>query len=512
MAVLGTTLATWLRARCPYAGRRIRVSGNGSPVRQVIRKVIGVAAVGAALAVTAVTADAAPTAAQQVVKPDLAYTCAFPSGARHVSVRVEATFPSSGTAGQPIQPTRATVTINIPHAAIAGLLRLNSATVTARASLTTKVTQNSASTDATWAGLRTPAMRIPASGPLVLAASGTVPAATVRAPGNVTFTAAALSILLAPSKADRSVTESSAMPAECMLNSRQDGVLAIVPVTSAVAVSGTGGPPTIQPRPSGPQSGTRAQRQANADCPPLPPGGLKLNPRFPPPTPPKGSQITNLPPLPGCAYVVGFSDVRKLDGAALIGPGLTNLAINLRVVENQKANYVQTDSAGQLEFNGLHQFPPATATLLAFGFMPVTATLQLTELGTVDAYAVGPLSPFNCGKCITTTTIYSLQMLSIHDVKVNGVPLNVGNSCRTVNPFEVAVTGTSPQYNIITGGPLTGTVTVPDFTGCGVGENLNPIFNASVSGPGNFVRLTQGTLCTPSSGNGCPPAKPKPQR
>jgi hypothetical protein len=488
MAVLGTTLAKWSRARRPYAGRRIRVSGNGSPVRQVIRKVIGVAAVGAALAVTAVTADAAPTAAQQVVKPDLTYTCAFPSGVRHVSVRVEATFPSSGTAGQPIQPTRATVTMSIPHAAIAGLLRLHSATVTARA------------------------MRIPASGPLVLAASGTVPSATVRAPGNVTFTAAALSILLAPGKADGSVTESSAMPAECMLDSRQDGVLAIVPVTSAVAVSRTSGPPTIQPRPGGSQSGTRAQRQANADCPPLPPGGLKLNPRFPPPTPPKGSQITKLPPLPGCAYVVGFSDVRKLDSAALIGPGLTNLAINLRVVENQKANYVQTDSAGQLDFNGLHQFPPATATLLAFGFMPVTATLQLTELGTVDAYAVGPLSPFNCGKCITTTIIYSLQMLSIHDVKVNGVPLNVGNSCRTVNPFEVAVTGTSPQYNIITGGPLTGTVTVPNFTGCGVGENLNPIFNASVSGPGNFVRLTQGTLCTPSSGNGCPPAKPKPQR
>jgi hypothetical protein len=486
--------------------------GSGHSVRQISRKVIKVAAASAVLAVTAVTAGIGPTAAQQVVTPKLAYTCAFPSGAQHVSAQVVATFPSNATVGHPIQPTKTTVTMTIPHAAVVGLLQLRAATVTATASLTTKVAQNSASIDATWAGLRTPAMRIPASGPLVLAASGTVPPATVSAPGNVIFTAVTLSILLTPRKADGSATESSAMRAECILGNRQQGVLAIVPVTGAVARSGSGGPPTTGPRLDGPHSGMRAQHQNNADCPPMPPGGLKLNPRFPPPTPPKGSTITKLPPLPGCAYVVGYSDVRKLNGAALIGPGLTNLAINLRVVENQNANYVQTDSAGQLEFNGLHEFPPATATLLGFGFVPVTATLQLTELGTVNAFAVGPLSPFGCGKCITTTTIYALQTLRIYDVKVNGVPLNVGNNCRTVNPFVVAVSGSSPQYNIITGGPLTGTVTIPNFTGCGVGENLNPIFNASISGPGNFVKLTQGVLCTPTSGNGCPPAKPKPLR
>jgi hypothetical protein len=55
-------------------------------------------------------------------------------------------------------------------------------------------------------------------------------------------------------------------------------------------------------------------------------------------------------------------------------------------------------------------------------------------------------------------------------------------------------------------------ITVPPFTGCGVGENLDPIFNATISGPGNFVKLTQGTLCTPNSGSGCPPTVPKPLR
>jgi hypothetical protein len=482
---------------------------SGRPGWQTARSVIRVAAIGAVLAATVLIAGGGPTAAQQAVKPQLAYTCAFPSGAQHISVQVGATFPGNGVTGQPIQPTSATISMEIPHAAIASL---RAATVTASASLTIKITQNSASADVAWAGLETAATRVPTSGPLVLTASGAVPPAVIRTSGNVAFTAAALSVLFTPHRADGSSTESTAMPVECVLGSRQDAVLAIVPVTGALGGSGPGSRPIAVPRADGSQSGTHVPRQGPSDCPPLPPGGLKLNPRFPPPTPPKGSTIVTQPPLPGCAYVVGYSDVRKLNGASLIGPGLTNLAINLRVVENQKANYVQTDSAGQLEFNGLHQFPPATATLLAFGFIPVTATLQLKELGTVDAYAVGPLSPFHCGKCITTTTIYALQTLRIYDVKVNGVPLNVGSNCRTVNPFVVAVSGSSPQYNIITGGPLTGTVTIPDFTGCGVGENLNPIFDASISGPGNFVKLTQGVLCTPSSGNGCPPAKPKPLR
>ncbi len=35
-------------------------------------------------------------------------------------------------------------------------------------------------------------------------------------------------------------------------------------------------------------------------------------------------------------------------------------------------------------------------------------------------------------------------------------------------------------------------VTIPHFQNCGVGENLDPIFNAAISGPQNFNLLTQG--------------------
>ena len=195
-------------------------------------------------------------------------------------------------------------------------------------------------------------------------------------------------MLLVPHKANGGPLHSTAMPVECALVNGQDAVLVDVPVAGAAHVSSHSGPITIAPPANGSQGGGRVAHKGNGRCPPLPPGGLKLNPRFPPPKPPKGSKVITSPPVTGCAFVIGFSNVRKLNGAALIGPGLTNLEIGVRIVENQKANYIQLDNAGQLEFHGSHQFPPATDTLLAFGFMPVTATLQLKEIGTVNAFAV----------------------------------------------------------------------------------------------------------------------------
>jgi hypothetical protein len=90
-------------------------------------------------------------------------------------------------------------------------------------------------------------------------------------------------------------------------------------------------------------------------------------------------------------------------------------------------------------------------------------------------------------------------------VRVNGVPLNVGSHCKT-SQFDAVLTGTSaskPPYSVQFGGPLTGAVTIPPFKNCGVGENLDPIFNAAISGPQNFNLLTQGELCSVIGAVGC---------
>jgi hypothetical protein len=110
---------------------------------------------------------------------------------------------------------------------------------------------------------------------------------------------------------------------------------------------------------------------------------------------------------------------------------------------------------------------------------------------------------------------YGLVSLHISNVRVNGIPLNVGPHCQTARPFDLELSGTPPAYDVsAVHGVLTGTINVPSFSGCANGsDNLDPIFDATVSGPGNFAKITQAALCTPAQPkpNGCPPAKPHPK-
>jgi hypothetical protein len=290
--------------------------------------------------------------------------------------------------------------------------------------------------------------------------------------------------------------------ATCTLEQGQDAALATIAVRGAPATHAA---------------------QASSPCPPLPGGGLKLNPDLPkPPKPPRGSTVTYPPPQDhACAYITGYSDVRKLNGAALVGPGLINVSVGVRLVLNIPANYYQEDSAGQLDYTVcrlshrhrtcevIHGFPPATATFLDFGFMPVTATLQLTEIGTLNIYGVGT------GFALSTNTSWAQMNLRIYDVKVNGKPLNVGPDCETSKPLLIGLTGlgSGPHpYSLSGGGPLTGYVTVPAFSHCGVSENLDDLITGTVSGTDNYSEFTQGPLCDLIQGQVCPPQRPRPLR
>lgn len=319
-------------------------------------------------------------------------------------------------------------------------------------------------------------------------------------------------------------------------------VAAVAILTAAgVTASGQSAPPSGAPAvspapPSGgpaatPSSSGSAQTAASYHCLDYPANGFKLNPTLPPPViPKKAKRYPHKTTNPVCAQATAFSNVRKLHEAALIGPGFSSISSNIHyylIAPNHKCknhggcprseNYSQAVSAGELEYHGRHQFPPATATLLAFGFVPVTATLQLTEIGALNIYAVGPNLPGECPPnsvaCLTTdTTLYSRVSLRVSDVRINGVPFDVGPACRTVSPFVIKLTGSTPTYSIFDGGELVGAATIPPFTGCGVGENVDSLFSASVSGAGNGLLLTQGETCFPDSDTSCPPCKPIPHR
>jgi hypothetical protein len=476
------------------------------------REIARVTIIGAVLAATGMAAGAGATTSQRTAilsRVSLAYTCGFPSGPQPVSVLAQASFPAAGTAGQPIQPTGAAVNVTLRPAAVANLTQQRATAVTAIARLATVVAQHGRPVTVSWPRLTAPAVPVPANGSMTLTTSGPVPPVTATAPGDVTFTAAGLSLALTLEHAGGTATTPAVMRVRCTLTPGQDARLASVPVAAAPSVP--------VPRQTAPAR--QAAGPGTNFCPKLH-KALKLNPRFPLPKPPPGSNILHSPGLPPyCAFADGYSDVLKLKGAAFLGPGLSVVSPFLNSIINfhpPKINYFQQDSAAELSFRGLREFPPARATFLAFGFTPASAVMHLTEIGTMNVVTVGAAAPPQCTHpCPAITTVSSRLQLRIDGVTVNGVPLNVGPHCGTA-PFDVIVKGSdasTPPYSFITGGPLTGTVTIPPFTGCGVGENLDPLFNGSISGPGNFSLLTQGVVCQQGNPSiGCPPIPPKPLR
>jgi uncharacterized protein DUF6801 len=498
---------------------------SGRTARRVPKAVARTLALAGLLAASGIAAGTASAAGggrvpgRTATVTALAYQCRFPSGPRPVEVTVAAGLPSAGRTGRPIQPTGVRLTMALPQAAVADLAGLHSTAVSAATMFGIDTANSPSGTSVVWAGATRRAADVPARGGLVLKTSGRVPSLTPTLPGDVTLAAAGLSLTLTPGTANATPSPSptpvpgsapnqGATPAP----STADGVALRVNCTLVPGQHATLATVAVAGAPVRVSQASRASRASRVSsgknlCPPLPAKGLKLNPKFPPPKAPKGAKVNFPTPANACAYIVGYSNVRKLNGASLIGPGLTALSLNVRtVIKNGNPGYFEFDNAGVLDFKPcptcktVHGLPPAHATFLGFGFVPVSATLQLTEVGTTNVFAIGTAF------ALTTNLIFSEVALRVFDVKVNGVPLDVGPHCQSAHPIVLRLVGnpnSKPPYSVQGGGPLTGEITLPPFRGCGVGENLDPLFTASISGPGNFVLLTQGELCSVIGNFGC---------
>ncbi|WP_371502335.1 hypothetical protein OG871_35000 [Kitasatospora sp. NBC_00374] len=266
-----------------------------------------------------------------------------------------------------------------------------------------------------------------------------------------------------------------------------------------------------------------AEHSGVSTCPPAPTGELDPN-RLPPV--PEGATVIPFPDMdpfpdvPACAFAVGYANVHKLGQAAVVndpgrGPALAALNLTRRFVtlwdpEPGQQPYLEADSLGYL---GL---PPSDTTFVTYGFIPTTAKMELVPQGPLTIVATGN-SDWDQP---VEFTIGGYQSLRLYDVKINGTPLDVGPDCRTVTPVDLRLTGRQddhlpgggdgkPDYTLQTGGPLAQRdLTIPPFAGCGTGgEDLDALFTAAVSGPGNSLNLVQGAICTPTSDqpNGCEP-------
>jgi hypothetical protein len=123
--------------------------------------------------------------------------------------------------------------------------------------------------------------------------------------------------------------------------------------------------------------------------------------------------------------------------------------------------------------------PPATGSFKELGLVPVTATVKLIN----DGPTTGTINP-NTG-AVTTTSLITMRITAL---TVAGISFSVGNSCQTSTPVTVTV-NSEAGFNILKGGNLGGTYTIPDFANCGL-ETL--LINLTVPGSGNTITLTLG--------------------
>ncbi|MGW7066792.1 DUF6801 domain-containing protein [Streptomyces sp. NPDC054855] len=421
-----------------------------------------------------------------------AYDCALPSGTRQVEVALSAAFPERGTVGKPIRPTKARVEMILPRPVVAELLPAGTASVAGTAVLATTVAQGRERAQADWADLASAEVRLPARGAVEIGLGGDVPYVTVGSAGDVTFTAGELDLTLTavagagtgdagPRSARAELTCTPARDAETLL--------AAVPVgapasgTPAAPPSDFTAPDSAAPRDTseGIEAGPQP-RAATGACPAAPPQG-KLDPERLPAVPP-GGEVSELEPTSMCAVPAGFATLRKLKSSALVNDpraqrvGLMHLAMRMREV--RAPDYVEYDHLGVM------QLPDTEGTFLTFGFQPITAKVRFEPEPATIVNIIRPGKP-------PVTRVGYRQHLRLFDVRINGVPLDVGPRCRTSRPVETELTG---SYPVSAGGLLQGELTIPALSGCGAhGEDLDALLSGAVSGPGNALKIRQGRVC-----------------
>jgi hypothetical protein len=160
--------------------------------------------------------------------------------------------------------------------------------------------------------------------------------------------------------------------------------------------------------------------------------------------------------------VTGSTFIKAINGAIDLGPGTLATTADL------------TTST----LTGTLTLPPATGSFRELGLVPVTATTEMIQDGT----ATGTVN-FTTN-AVTTTATDTIKLTSL---KVAGLPIPVGPSCET-SPATITVSSQA-GFNVLNGGTLSGTYTIPTFAHCGLATLL---INLTLPGPGNTISLTLG--------------------
>ncbi len=174
------------------------------------------------------------------------------------------------------------------------------------------------------------------------------------------------------------------------------------------------------------------------------------------PAVPSDTTVTVSYPVTGSTYI------KAIGSTIPLGPG----------------TLVTTADLTTSTLTGTLTLPPATGSFKELGLIPVTATTQMIQ----DGAATGTVD-FSTN-AVTTTAKDTIQLTSLN---VAGLNIPVGPRCET-SPATITVSS-QPGFNVLNGGTLSGTYTIPPFAHCGLATLL---INLTLPGPGNTISLTLG--------------------
>ncbi|MFC4911603.1 DUF6801 domain-containing protein [Actinomadura gamaensis] len=434
------------------------------------------------------------------------YLCSTPDATYKVVAGFSATMPTVAKAGQAVRLGDVSVTLEVPGTLRAALTRSPgsraddplSGGTTGAVRFATTMSEHGQTVDAAWPTFSLASSGAAAGGgrPVVLRGSAAVPGLVTDGAGTVVWKADSMYLKLAAGNA-----ASGPAPLTCTATSG---------TTLGQIRVGVGAPASRSPRssrpPTSPDSSTA--RAAGTGCSEEPVGDINRDPRLAPPSTPDGINLTPLrvlrPGTPECAKASGFGTLGKLGAAIPVG-AQARLRLNVGAQIDLQNNFRRSYTYGHTDPS------PATGTALGFGFMPTRATVLTSQVappgGTSDVaniYSDFPKDESLPSPWDTWGYIRSFVQLKVSGIAVNGVDVNVGDRCQTdplpldlKNNFGNDQVGRS---SLQFGGTYTGKINIPGFRGCGAGEDLTPIIDATSSGPDNSLRLESSVWCNPLPG------------
>ncbi len=412
----------------------------------VLAGVILLAGVNGALASSAATdpttTPAPPLQGAAPASQTLANTCVFPDpvGGRPVTVDTRATLPKVVQTGKPVQLKDLSLTFTIGEGALGDVAEVSGgATVELTATREDKKTPVPVT-------LAIPATKVPVTGELKLVATGKVPDIVMSVPGELRLSTGAPSLAL-------TAAETPLKPITCTQVPGQDATLGSV----ALLAMGVVKPQTGEPGEQKPKPGTRDTNDE----------------------PDPNVIVIPLQPF----EVQGTSAIAKLGAFVRLKQAFMFDAFWIVPPEPPSS------------IKGTTIMPPSKITILGFGFVPITGTMELLppdhETGNHIIDVNGTVISEPDGSSTVTTRLEVFGKLS--GVTINGVDLDVGDNCLSAKPIVLNLRG--EKYDMFNGGVLRTDpnaadpgyreFTLPPFTGCGVKEDLDSLLTGMSSGPGN---------------------------